>query len=44
LQTAINEFVALVSAEANEMATKANKNTVTPENVIDALKSLVRVH
>jgi hypothetical protein len=31
----------LVSAEANDIATKANKNTVTPENVVDALKSLV---
>jgi histone H3/H4 len=40
LHAAITEFVTLVSAEANEIATKANKNVVTPENIVEALKVL----
>ena len=34
------EFVLSISSEANEISTKENKTTITPEYVIAALKSL----
>jgi len=40
LHAAITAFITLVSAEANEVATAAKKNTVTPENVVAALGKL----
>ena len=34
------EFVQLLSSEANEIATKEKKNTITPEHLLKAIRDL----
>eukprot|EP01100_Stratorugosa_tubuloviscum_P000471 TRINITY_DN1106_c3_g1_i1.p1 TRINITY_DN1106_c3_g1~~TRINITY_DN1106_c3_g1_i1.p1 ORF type:complete len:133 (-),score=57.54 TRINITY_DN1106_c3_g1_i1:155-553(-) len=34
------EFIHMISSEANEICNKENKRTITPEHILDALKSL----
>nr|CAB3239905.1 protein Dr1-like [Phallusia mammillata] len=38
--TCCNEFIHLVSSEANEICNKNTKKTIMPEHVLDALESL----
>lgn len=35
-----NEFVQAVYSEANEISTKDNKNTITPDHIIQAMQEL----
>jgi len=40
LNTCCLEFIRLIAGEANEISERAQKNTITPENVIAALQTL----
>jgi hypothetical protein len=38
LNTALAEFIVLVSSEAHEICEKGSKKTIAPEHIVEALK------